>query len=441
MSIVLTNRSEPPQEPVPLGRVAHSMRAMRHRNYRLFFYGQGISLVGTWMTRVATGWLIYRLTHSAALLGIITFAGQLPTFLFSAFAGAWIERLNRHRLLTFTQVLACLQAFALAAFTLSGRITITEILLLSIAQGLITSFDTPTRHAFLIQMVEDKQDLGSAIALTSSLVTLARLVGPAVAGFLIAAWGEGWCFAVDGLSYLAVIASLLMMRVPRQQGSGGTASVWVQLRGGWDYVSSFRPIRNVLLLFALASVMGMPYMVLLPIFATKVLHGGPHTLGALSAAAGLGAMLSSVMLAVRKSIRGLTKVIRTAAALFGGGLILLGLSSNLLVSLAAMLVVGYGMMQQMASSNTVIQTLTAEDKRARVMSYYTIAFMGMMPFGSLLAGMLANRFGAPYTVIVTGAFCVAGSVWFSTQLPAVRKDAAEVLRDSGLVPDYEAPSI
>jgi MFS family permease len=404
---------------------------MRHRNYRLFFYGQGISLVGTWMTRVATGWLVYRLTHSAALLGIVSFAGQIPTFLFSAYAGAWIERLNRHRLLTFTQVLACLQTFALAALTLMGRITIAEIVLLSIAQGLITAFDTPTRHAFLVQMVEGKQDLGSAIALTASLVTLARLIGPAAAGFIIAAWGEGWCFCIDGISYIAVIASLLMMRVRPEQISAHKNSVLGHLREGWDYVRGFRPIRDILLLFALVSVMGMPYVVLLPVFATKVLHGGPHTLGALSGAAGLGALLSSVMLAVRKSVRGLAGAIRAAVVLSGAGLIVLGLSRNLVLSLASLLVVGYGMMQQMASSNTVIQTLTREDKRARVMSYYTIAFMGMAPFGSLLAGSLAERIGAPRTILVTGACCLIGAIWFSFQLSAIRRDAAAALMECG----------
>ncbi len=434
-----TSRVETQQQPE--GRFSYSFRAMRHRNYRLFFYGQGISLIGTWMTRVATGWLIYRLTHSAALLGIISFAGQIPTFLFSAFAGAWIERLNRHRLLTFTQVLACLQAFALATLTLTGKITVTEILFLSIVQGFITAFDTPTRHAFLVQMVEGKQDLGSAIALTSSVVTLARLVGPAAAGFIIAAWGEGWCFFIDGISYVAVIVSLLLMRVQQQKGGAGKASVWVQLREGWDYVRRFRPIRDILLLFALVSVMGMPYMVLLPIFAAKVLHGGPHMLGALSGAAGLGALLSSTELAARKSVRGLTRVIRTAALLFGGGLIAMGFSRSLFLSLVAMVVVGYGMMQQMATSNTVIQTLTPEDKRARVMSYYTIAFLGMAPFGSLLAGTLAYRIGAPHTVIITGACCLAGGVWFSVQLPAIRRDSVGALRASGMVPEHEIDSI
>lgn len=420
-----TSRTD--SEPARGGRFGHALRAMQHRNYRLFFYGQGISLVGTWMTRIATGWLIYRLTHSAALLGIITFAGQIPTFLFAAFAGAWIERLNRHRLLILTQVLLCLQALALAALTIAGRITIPEILVLSIAQGLITAFDTPTRHAFLVEMVEGREDLGSAIALTSSLVTLARAVGPALAGLIIAAWGEGWCFFLDGISYVAVIASLLLMRVHRLPAAAAKASVLSQLREGFAYVRGFRPIRAILLLFALVSVMGMPYMVLLPIFAAKVLHGSPHTLGWLSAAAGAGALLASVTLAAHRDVLGLTHTIRTAAALFGGGLIVLGLSQSLLLSLAAMLVVGFGMMQQMASSNTVIQTLAPEDKRARVMSYYTIAFMGMAPFGSLLAGGMAQRIGAPHTVIITGAVCLGGAAWFSLQLSAIRNQSAATL--------------
>jgi MFS family permease len=414
---------------------------MRHRNYRLFFYGQGISLIGTWITRITTGWLIYRLTHSAALLGIISFAGQLPTFLFSAFAGAWIERMNRHRMLTFTQVLACLQAFAMAALTLTGRITVTQILLLSMAQGFITAFDTPTRQAFIIQMVEGKQDLGSAIALTSSLVTLARLVGPAVAGLLIAAWGEGWCFFIDGLSYIAVIASLLMMHVRHQKLDRSKASVLSQLHDGWKYVSGFRPIRDILLLFALVSITAMPYMVLLPIFADKVLRGGPHTLGALSGAAGFGAVLSSVVLAARHGVRGLTASIRNAALMFGGGIIVFGFSHNLLLSMAALVVAGYGMMQQMASSNTMIQTLVHEDKRARVMSYYTMAYMGMTPFGSLLTGALAQRIGAPATVGVTGAFTLVGALLFATQLQSIRTDAAHAIRVAGIVPDHEAELI
>ena len=406
---------------------------MRHRNYRLFFYGQGVSLIGTWMTRIATGWLVYRLTGSAAMLGIVGFAGQIPSFLFAAFAGVWIERVDRRRLLTFTQILACLQSFALAGLTLARVINIPEIIALSMLQGLITAFDTPTRHAFLVQMVEGKEDLGSAIALTSSLVTLARLVGPAMAGFVIAAVGEGWCFFIDGTSYIAVILSLLMMDVRPAGSTRAKASAWVQLREGWSYVSGFQPIRVILILSALTSLMGMPYMVLLPIFAARVLHGGAHTLGLLSGAAGAGALLSSVVLAVRKSVVGLTNVIPVASAVFGAGLVLLGLSHREWLSIAVMAATGFGMLQQMAASNTVIQTITAEDKRARVMSYYTIAFIGVMPFGSLLAGELASRIGAPRTVIATGTCCVLGSLWYALQMKTMRRELHPVYGELGLM--------
>jgi MFS family permease len=407
---------------------------MRHRNYRLFFYGQGISLIGTWMTRIATGWLVYRLTGSAAMLGIVGFAGQIPSFVFAAFAGVWIERMDRRRLLTFTQILACIQSFALAALTLTHVINIPEILALSVLQGLITAFDTPTRHAFLIQMVEGKDDIGSAIALTSSLVTLARLVGPALAGFTIAAVGEGWCFFIDGASYIAVIVSLLMMHVKPAVIARAKASAWVQLREGWSYVSGFQPIRVILSLFALTSLMGMPYTVLLPIFAAQVLHGGPHTLGFLSGAAGFGALISSVLLAVRKSVVGLIDVIPIASTIFGAGLILLGLSHYEWLSVVVMAAAGFGMLQQMAASNTVIQTITTEDKRARVMSYYTMAFIGVTPFGSLLAGILASRIGAPRTVIVTGACCILGSLWYAAQLKTMRRDVQPVFRELGILP-------
>lgn len=416
------------------GRFSYAWRALRHRNFRLFFTGQGVSLIGTWMTRIAASWLVYRLTGSAALLGIVGFAGQIPTFLLAPFAGVWVERLDRRKLLVWTQVLACLQSFALAALTLTHRINIPEILALSVLQGLINAFDTPGRQAFLVQMVEGKADLGNAIALNSSIVTLARLIGPAIAGVVIAAAGEGRCFFLDGVSYLAVIASLLMMRVAHT-GIGRTkASMFVQMREGWSYVRGFAPIRTILLLFALISLMGMPVQVLLPIFAGKVLHGGPHTLGFLAGASGLGALASAISLAVRKSVRGLTSMIQIAGAVFGTGLILLGLSHTLWISMLVMTIIGFGMIQQLAASNTVIQTLTPEDKRGRVMSYYTMAFMGMTPFGSLLAGALASRIGAPHTVMLTGTCCILGSVWFTTQLKAIRREMKPIYRELGILP-------
>lgn len=422
-----------------VGRFSHAWRALRHRNFKLFVSGQSISLIGTWMTRLATSWLVYRLTGSALLLGVVGFSGQILTFLLAPFAGVWVERLDRRKLLVWTQVLAGVQSLALAALTLAKIITIREIIALAALQGLINAFDMPGRQAFLVQMVEDKADLGNAIALNSSMVNMARLVGPALAGLVIAGFGEGYCFLIDGVSYGAVIVSLLMMRVRPLDVRRATATMLVQMKEGWTYVRTFKPIRTILLLFAVVSLMGMPFMVLLPIFAGKVLHGDAHTLGYLTGASGVGALVSAASLALRKNVRGLTTMIQIAAAMFGVGLILFGLSHVLWLSMLLMLVVGFGMMQGLAASNTVIQTLVPEDKRGRVMSYYTMAFVGMAPFGSLLAGFLAHHLGAPHTVMITGSVCVLGSVWFTTQLKSVRDVMRPIYREMGIIPTPQEP--
>lgn len=393
------------------------------------------------MTRLATSWLVYRLTGSALLLGVVGFSGQIFTFLLAPFAGVWVERLDRRKLLVWTQALAALQSLAMAGLTLAGMITIHEIIALAAMQGLINAFDMPGRQAFLVQMVEDKQDLGNAIALNSSIVNLARLIGPALAGLVIAWVGEGYCFLIDGISYLAVIVSLLMMHVRPLGVRRVAASMLVQMKEGWSFVSTFKPIRTILLLFAVISLMGMPFMVLLPIFAGKVLHGGPHTLGFLTGASGVGALIAALSLAMRKSVRGLTTMIQVAAAMFGGGLILFGFSHVLWLSMLLMAVVGFGMMQGLASSNTIVQTLVPEDKRGRVMSYYTMAFVGMAPFGSLLAGTLAHHFGAPHTVMMTGSVCVLGSLWFTTQLPGMRAVMRPIYQEMGILPGPEAPAM
>jgi MFS family permease len=407
------------EDSLPGGRISHAWRALRHRNFKLFFFGQGISVIGTWMTRLATTWLVYRLTHSALLLGIVSFAGQIVAFALGPLAGVWVERLNRRKLLVWTQAAAAVQSFAMAALALAHVITLSEIIALAMLQGLINAFDMPARQSFLVQMVEDRGDLSNAIAINSSMVNGARLIGPAIAGVVIAAVGEGWCFLIDGISYLAVIASLLLMRIVHPTSGRKTASMLEQMREGWDYVRTFWPLRTVLLLFALISLMGYPYMVLLPIFAAQVLHGGPTTLGWLSGASGTGALISALSLAVRKSVAGLTRMLPIAAAMLGCALMLFGFSHTLWLSLALMVVAGFGLIQVASVSNTLIQWLVTEDKRARVMSYYTMAFFGAAPFGSLLAGALAHRIGAPHTVVVTGAFCVAGAIWFTFQLPKV----------------------
>jgi MFS family permease len=425
----------------PLQRFSHAWRALRHRNFKLFFMGQSISLIGTWMTRVATSWLVYRLTGSALLLGLVGFAGQIPTFLLAPVAGVLVDRLDRRKMLVWTQALAGLQSLALAGLTIGKVINIHEILWLSVMQGLINAFDMPGRQAFLVQMVEDKQDLGNAIALNSSMVNMARLVGPALAGIVIGSVGEGYCFLIDGLSYLAVIASLLMMRVKVAPLKRAATSMVQQLKEGWTYVRGFAPIRTILLLFALISLMGMPFMVLMPIFAAQVLHGGPHTLGFLLGASGVGALISAVSLALRKTVRGLTTMIQISAAVFGAGLIGFGLSRIFLLSMFLMLIVGFGMMQGLAASNTVIQTLVPEDMRGRVMSYYTMAFVGMAPFGSLLAGTLAHHLGAPHAVMITGAFCLAGSAWFTTQLKSIRQVMRPIYIEMGIIRSELSPAI
>lgn len=425
------------QVPLPEGSISHAWRALKHRNFQLFFAGQSISLIGTWMTRLASTWLVYRLTHSALLLGIVTFAGQIVSFALAPFAGVWVERLNRRKLLIWTQAAAAMQSLAMAALTLAQVITLWEIIALAVLQGLINAFDMPARQSFLIQMVEDRNDLGNAIAINSSMVNGARLIGPAIAGLLIGAVGEGWCFLIDGVSYFAVIASLLMMRIKLLDVRRTASSMLEQVREGWDYVRTFRPIRTILLLFSLLCLMGYPFAVLLPVYVVQVLHGGAATLGWLSGASGIGALVSAISLAIRKSIVGLTRMLQIAAATLGGALVLFGLSHTLWVSLVLMAFVGFGLMQSAAVSNTIVQSLVPEDKRARVMSYYTMAFFGAAPFGSLLAGALAHRMGAPNTLIITGAFCLLGSLWFTLELPKIRAVMRPIYREMGLLPAAE----
>jgi MFS family permease len=417
--------------------ISHAWRALRHRNFQLFFFGQSVSLIGTWMTRLATSWLVYRLTGSALLLGVVGFAGQIAAFALAPVAGVWVERVDRRKMLVWTQAAGAIQSLALAALTLAHVITIGEIIALAALQGLINAFDMPGRQAFLVQMVEDRSDLGNAIAINSSMVNSARLIGPAIAGLVIAAVGEGWCFLLDGLSYLAVIASLLAMRILPLDMRRHAAGMLAQMREGWDYVSTFRPVRTVLLLMVLVSLMGWPYTVLLPVFAGQVLHGGPNTLGWLTGASGIGALISAISLALRKSVAGLARMLQVASAMLGCALVLFGLSHTLWLSLVLMVFAGFGMIQTASVTNTIVQTLVPEDKRARAMSYYGMAFFGAAPFGSLLSGALAHRFGAPHTVMLTGAFCIAGSLWFSIELPKIGAIMRPIYQELGLAPAGE----
>jgi MFS family permease len=408
-------------------------RALSHRNYRLFFGGQSISLIGTWMQLVAVNWLVYRLTHSAFMLGLVGFSSRIPAFLFTPLAGVFVDRWNRHRILVGTQVLSMIQALILALLVLTGTIAVWQIIFLSIVLGLVNAFDIPVRQAFVVDMIERREDLGNAIALNSSLVNGARLVGPSIAGVLIATLGEGICFLMNGLSFLAVIAALLAMTVRSEKKAVLRTPVWRGLEEGFRYAFGFAPIRAVLLLLALVSLMGMPYAVLMPIFAAKILQGGPQTLGFLLGASGIGALTGAIFLASRNNVLGLGRIIVIASSFFGLGLIGFSLSRIFWLSLLLMGLTGFGMMVQMTSSNTVLQTLVDEDKRGRVMSFYAMAFMGMVPFGSLLAGGLANTIGAPNTVLAGGIMCILGSLIFMKKLPGLREMVRPIYVRKGIL--------
>ena len=415
-------------------------RALQHRNYRLFFGGQSVSLVGTWITRLATSWLVYRLTGSELLLGVTGFAGQIPMLVLAPFAGVLVDRWNRHRMLVITQILSALQSLALAVLALAGVITVAEIILLQIAQGIINAFDTPARQAFVVEMVEDRADLPNAIALNSSMFNASRIVGPAIGGAVMAAVGEGWCFMIDAISYLAVIASLLAMRVPLRAVVRERARMLDELRHGVRYVFGFAPIRELLLNVALIGTMGMPYAVLMPVFASKILHGGPHTLGFLMTASGLGALAGTVYLASRHSVVGLGKVIVAAIALLSAGLMAFSFSRSLWISMAVLPLVGAGMMLQSSSSNTILQTLVDEDLRGRVMAFYTVAVLGTQPLGSLAAGVLADHIGAPRTILVGAIGCALTGAWFAFRRPMLARHVRPIYVERGiLAPVDDAP--
>jgi MFS family permease len=413
-------------------------RALSYRNYRLFFFGQSISLVGTWMQQVAMSWLVYRLTGSALLLGTVGFTSQIATFLVAPFAGVLADRGNRRRLLLITQSLAMAQAFLLAYFVISGSIQVWHIIALSLLLGTVNGFDIPIRQSFVIEMVEEKQGLANAIALNSSMVNAARLIGPALAGLLISAVGEGTCFLLNGVSYLAVLVSLLAMRVAPRPVLQARGSIIDELREGVSYAVNFVPIRVILLLLALMSLTGMPYVVLMPVFAKEVLHGGPHTFGFLMAASGVGSFIGTMYLASRRSVVGLGGLIAAACALFGAGVACFALSGLLWVSLFCLLITGFGAMVQVASSNTILQTIVDDDKRGRVMSFFTMSFMGMTPFGSLFAGALASQIGAPATVQIGGLACLVGALLFAAWLPSLHEKVHPIYTRLGIIPAVAA---
>ncbi len=411
------------------------LRALKYRNFRLFFAGQSVSLIGTWMQAVAMSWLVYRMTDSALMLGIVGFSSQIPTFIISPFAGLIADRFNRRRILIITQGLSMAQALLLAALTISGAIEVWHIIVLGAFLGCINALDIPARQSFVVEMVEKKENMANAIALNSMLFNAARLVGPAAAGILIAAVGEGVCFLINGVSFLTVIWSLFAMRIERREVEKLPTDMLHELKEGFSYTFGFPPIRFILSLLAVISLTGASYAVLMPVFARDVLGGGPETLGLLMAGGGVGAMAATIYLASRRSIIGLSRLIPISSAFFSVGIIFFSLSHNTALSVLLLAFAGFGFMTHMAASNTIVQTITDDDKRGRVMSFYTVAFMGMMPIGSLLAGLLAGRMGAANTLMLGAACCILASAVFAARLPLIKKLVHPIYRKIGIIPE------
>lgn len=421
--------------PVTLARARFAMRALGHRNFRLFTTGQSISLVGNWMQQVAMGWLVYRLTSSPFLLGLVAFTAQGPSFILAPFAGVLADRSNRHRIVLVTQLLMMAQAFVLAGLVLTGSVAFWHVLALSAFYGCASAFDIPARQAFLLEMVGDRADLPNAIALNSSMFNGARLIGPAIAGLLIARFGEGVTFLINALSYVAVIGALLAMRITPRPQSQVTANLFSTLREGFDYAFGFAPIRDVLGLVAAAALFGVPFSVLMPVFAVSILHGNATTLGLLTSATGCGALAGALYLAARVSVRGLSRVITASAVLFGASVMGFAFSRSLPISMALLVCAGFGMMVQMAASNTFLQTVVDDDKRGRIMSLYTMAYIGVAPLGSLLAGAAAQRVGAPVTIACGGLVCMLGAGVFARQIPRFRELVRPIYQQLGIIPE------
>jgi MFS family permease len=400
----------------PDRQLPYALRAFRHRNFCLFFIGQFISRVGFWMQGMAQGWLVYRLSQSSFMLGLVAFAGQFPAVILGLFAGVVADRFNRYRVVSCTQVLFMFQALTLGALTMSGWVTVWEVFALAMLAGVLQTFEMPARQTFLQEIV-GKEDLTSAIALNSALVNGARILGPALAGAVVAQWGEGECFTINGICYLAIIAGFLAMRFPAKPTARTvTTSTATFIREGVTYALHTPAIRLLLLLIAILSLVSTPYTVLMPVFAKDILHGGPGSMGLLMGAAGMGAVVGSIVLAHNRDSNKLGRTITFALVRFGIGLILFSFSRNLWLSLLLLPLVGSGFMVPMSAANTLLQTLTPDRLRGRVMSLFLMMFMGTPPLGSLLAGSLAPHIGAPWTVAITGVCCLGAALWFALRM-------------------------
>ncbi|MDP4276418.1 MAG: MFS transporter [Bacteroidota bacterium] len=408
-------------------------RTLHSRNYRLFFGGQCISVTGTWMQNIALSWLVYRITDSVFYLGLVGFANQIPSLLISPFAGVMVDKWNRHRILIATQALSMVQALILFGLIVTNTVTVWHIIPLSLFLGIVNALDTPARHSFIVDMIEKREDLGNAIALNSAIFNSARLIGPSIAGLLIAWLGEGPCFLINGLSYIGVIAALLAMRLNPPIRKQGEQNILKELKEGFDYTFHCLPIKAFLLLLAMVNLFGVSYMVLMPVIAKDILQGGSHTMGFLMGAIGAGALTGAFYLASRKTVVGLSNKIPYALCLFSLSVIAIAFSTNFYLSLVLMYFAGLGMISMMASSNTVIQTIVDDDKRGRVMSFYAMSFMGVAPFGSLLAGSLSGVIGAKYTILIGGICCFAGFLIYQKHKPAIRQFINTVYVKKGLI--------
>jgi len=415
-------------------RIATTLRALKHRNFRLYILGLSISMIGTWMQQVAIGWLVYKMTSSPVLLGLVAFVAQGPSFLLAPFAGELADRFDKLRIIIAAQLVMMIQAIVLGGLVLTGHVTIGWILVLSAVLGVASGFDIPARQSFLIVLVGDREDLPNAIALNSSIFNAARLVGPAIAGFAIAAIGEGPVIMLNGISYVFVLAALFALRIdPVPRPAQG--AVLSRMREGFRYAWENRAIRSVLGLVAIISLLGVPFSVLLPMFANDVLHGGPRTLGVLMAATGFGALSGALFLASRSSVAGLGRVMVVCATLFGASLIGFAFATSLALALPLLTLAGFGMMAQMASSNTVLQTIVDDDKRGRVMAFYSMAFIGTAPIGSLFLGAVAGRYGPSAALTLGGASCIVGAVVFGRSLPMVREVVHPIYQRLGILPE------
>ncbi|MHC1775417.1 MAG: MFS transporter [Lentimicrobium sp.] len=405
---------------------ASAIRSLRHRNYRLYFFGQLISLPGNWIQNIALGWLVYRLTDSALLLGVVGFAGQIPSLLLTPLAGVYADRVDRRKVLITTQTISMLIALTVAALIFSGRIQVWHIIVSAALNGISIAFDTPFRHAFLVNMVTDRSDLQNAIALNSTLFNTARFAGPPLGGLLIALSGEGICFMINGLSYLAVIASLLAMQVDSRIEPVKHASVFSDLISGLRYAYKALPIRYLLIMVITTSLLGLPFQVFMPVFAREVLHGNSQTLGYLIGAIGAGALTGAVYLATRKSLDGIPVIIFISASMFSLGLMAFSVSTGLLISIALLVITGFGMVVEFASSNTLLQTMVDDQMRGRIVALYSMSFMGFTPLGSLMMGGLAEFAGVQVTVFAAGACCLLAALVFHRKLPAIRNAVARL---------------